>query len=165
MAKTKKSNVTENTTTTTKEEKTMKKQNQEQELVVKENASKENARIEEMFTALKSAQCKKDLVDTMNAYGYRTTTIPTTTPNKNDLYIQLSDKSRVLFTSKSIKVYTNQANAEGLQAVNKDFQFDLVNDGSYRTKRTTIGNNLENFTTVFNYFLGCGFIEALPTLK
>lgn len=139
---------------TNKEEKVMKQQ---------KNSEKKNQDYSTMYEELKGATCKRDLVDTMNAYGYRTTTIPTTTPNKNDLYIQFADKSRLLITSKSLKVYTCSENAEAM--ADKEFYFDPVNDGSYRTKRATVSNNLENFTKIFSYFLGKGYIEALPALK
>lgn len=103
---------------------------------------------EKLFNELCECNTKHQLVDTMNKNGYRTTTQPTDTPNKNDLYIQFIDKSRVLISSKSLKVYTNDENASEL----KDFTFDKVNDGSYRTKRATISKTVENFNKVFDYF-------------
>ena len=103
---------------------------------------------EKLFNELCECNTKHQLVDAMNKNGYRTTTQPTDTPNKNDLYIQFIDKSRVLISSKSLKVYTNDENASEL----KDFTFDKVNDGSYRTKRATIAKTVENFNKVFDYF-------------
>lgn len=103
---------------------------------------------EKLFNELCECNTKHQLVDTMNRNGYRTTTQPTDTPNKNDLYIQFIDKSRVLISSKSLKVYTNDENASEL----KDFTFDKVNDGSYRTKRATISKTVDNFNKVFDYF-------------
>ena len=122
----------------------------------KSNTTKTNVTIEtkfekynELYDALLKCETKKQLVDTMNMYGLRTTTTPTTTPNKNDLYIQFIDKSRVLFTTKSLKLYTNDDTATKFN----DMVFDKVNDGSYRTKRATVSNTIENFIKLFSYFL------------
>lgn len=118
-------------------------------------------KIEKLFDELTTAQTKLELVNALNRYGLRTTTIPTTTPNKNDLYIQLFDKSRILFSAKSMKVYTNETHAT---ALNEKFEyvFDKVNDGSYRTRRTTINKTVENFKQLFEYFASNGCIEKLP---
>ena len=129
----------------------------------KTNATKTNAKYNDLYTELLTATCKRDLVDTMNKYGYRTTTIPTTTPNVNDLYVQFSDKSRLLITKQSLKVYTNNDHATALNKVDNKFYFDNVNDGSYRTKRSTVANTLENFTTIFEYYFKNGCIDLLPT--
>lgn len=119
-------------------------------------------RLEVMYNALQTATCKRDMVNVLNQYGYRTNTTPTTTPNKNDLYIQLFDKSRMLFTSKSLKVYTNDDNATAINELDNSFIFDNVNDGSYRTKRATVTNNYDNFKKVWSYFESNGMIDYLP---
>jgi hypothetical protein len=46
-------------------------------------------------------------------------------------------------------VYTNDENANKL----KIGEYDMVNDGSYRVKRATVKNTLENFTAILEYFL------------
>ena len=142
----------------------MKKKTQEQEVkeVKIDNATKENAVYDKIYQEFKTATCKKDLVDTLNRYGIRTNTTPTTTPNKNDLYVQFYDKSRLLITNKSLKVYTNNAHAEALAS--NEFYFDTVQDGSYRTKRATVANTIENFKTIFTYFETAGLIEKLPAM-
>jgi hypothetical protein len=116
-------------------------------------------KINALYNELIVCKTKHALVDTLNKYGLRTTTIPTDTPNVNDLYIQLCDKSRVLFGAKSLKVYTNESHATALSM----FTFDRVNDGSYRTRRATVAKTVDNFKTVFEYFAKNGCIEKLPT--
>jgi len=132
----------------------------------KTNTTKTNKttteRLEVMYNTLQTATCKRDMVNVLNQYGYRTNTTPTTTPNKNDLYIQLFDKSRILFTSKSLKVYTNDENAKNINALDDTFKFDMVNDGSYRTKRATVSNNYDNFKKVWSYFENNQMIDYLP---
>jgi hypothetical protein len=130
------------------------------------NATKTNApatalaftQYEAIYNELIACTTKKQLVDTMNKYGLRTTTIPTTTPNTNDLYIQFSDKSRLLIAKKTMKLYTNDARKSEFPGL----QFDKVNDGSYRTTRATIAKSLENFKAVFAVFMNCAD-NYLPT--
>lgn len=93
---------------------------------------------------------KKQLVDTMNKYGLRTTTKPTTTPNINDLYIQFIDKSRLLITKKSLKLYTNESRMTEFDC---GMVFDTVNDGSYRNRRATVNNTVETFKSIFSVFM------------
>ena len=138
----------------TKEEKTMKK--------LTTNATKTNSTYSAIYEEFKTATCKKDLVDSLNRHGIRTNTTPTETKNKNDLYVQFYDKSRLLITSKSLKVYTNEEHANGLAS--KEFYFDPVNDGSYRVKRATVPNTVENFERILSYFEGVGCLEKLPEL-
>lgn len=115
------------------------------------NATKVNRTIDytALYTALIKCNTKKQLVDTMNSFGLRTTTLPTTTPNKNDLYIQFIDKSRVLFGVRTLKLYTNDETTKCFG----DWYFDGVNDGSYRTHRATVPNNIDNFKLILQYFL------------
>lgn len=136
----------------------------------KSNTNKVNATatatanvISSIFDEITTATCKRDLVDTMNKYGYRTNTTPTTTLNKNDLYFQLFDKSRILVTSKSLKLYTSNDIANEISTDNKTFVFDNVNDGSYRTKRATVHRTVDNFKYIFEWFLNHGFIDKLPS--
>lgn len=106
--------------------------------------------VDALYSDLNQCITKHQLVDTMNMYGLRTTTQPTDTPNKNDLYIQFNDKSRLLIGTKTIKLYTSDTIAS-----EKHFSglvFDKVNDGSYRVARATMQNTIDNFKTVFNYF-------------
>jgi hypothetical protein len=117
---------------------------------------------EKLYNALIECETKHQLVDVMNMFGLRTTTQPTDTKNKNDLYIQFNDKSRVLIGKRMIKLYTcdeiaNDKYFDGLT-------FDVVNDGSYRTKRCSIANNVENFKKFFSYFLNDN-ANYLPTMK
>jgi len=156
---------TNNTTNTTKATKTTKAQETKEKKVMKTtktNATKTNNNYSKIYDEFKNATCKKDLVDTLNRYGIRTNTTPTTTPNKNDLYVQFNDKSRLLITTKSLKVYTNDEHATKL--ADNTFYFDNVSDGSYRTKRATVSNTLENFTKIFTYFEQSGCLEKLPAL-
>jgi hypothetical protein len=131
---------------------------------VTKNTTTENTtvfnRYDALYNDLLKCECKMQLVNTMLSYGLYTTTTPTTTLNKNDLYIQFGDKSRLLITAKSLKVYTNDDNASKL----KIGDYDMVNDGSYRTKRCTVKNTLENFTTILSYFLTDNR-NYLPTTK
>ena len=125
-------------------------------------------KINALYSELIVCKTKHALVDTLNKYGLRTTTIPTDTPNVNDLYIQLCDKSRVLFSAKSLKIYTCNDHAKRIDKVfgvdEKHSMFDNVNDGSYRVKRATVAKTVDNFKTVFEYFAQNGCIEKLPTV-
>ena len=103
----------------------------------------------EIYNALSACKTKKDLVDTMNRFGLRTTTQPTTTPNINDLYIQFIDKSRLLITGKSLKLYTNEARVNDFTGL----QFDIVNDGAFRNRRATVHKSVEMFTAIFEVFM------------
>ena len=123
----------------------------------KTNATKTNANYTDLYTDLLKCGSKFELVATMIKHGYYTTTQPTTTPNTNDLYIQFNDKSRLLIGKKSLKLYTNDEHAKQF-----DLQFDKVNDGSYRVKRATVANTIENFTLIFNHFKP---LAIAPTLK
>ena len=118
------------------------------------NATKTNVTInyETLYNDLIDCKTKCELVTTMLQYDLYTSTKPTTTANANDLYIQFNEKSRLLISKKSLKVYTNNDNANAINAIDKNFIFDSVNDGSYRVKRATVAKTIENFTTIFKYF-------------
>jgi hypothetical protein len=145
------------------------------------NATKNNRtiNIDELFTELSTATCKKSLVDTMTKFGLQCVTSPTTTPNTNDLYLQFNankcgDVSRVQLTSKSIKLwctkyvaslfiddYAKMSEKQRNDELSK--LFDNVNDGSSRKYRQTIARTIENFTTVFNTLFDNGVIVPLKT--
>lgn len=125
----------------------------------KTNNTKTNATVEmvfdnyeKLYNALIECETKHQLVDTMNLFGLRTTTQPTDTKNKNDLYIQFSDKSRVLIGRRTLKLYTNDEHAKSFDGC-ENVYFDDVNDGSYRVKRATVPNNIDNFKLFFSHFL------------
>ena len=120
----------------------------------KTNATKTNVTInyETLYNELIECKTKCELVTTMLQYGLYTSTKPTTTANANDLYIQFNEKSRLLISKKSLKVYTNNDNANAINAIDNNFIFDSVNDGSYRVKRATVVKTIENFTKIFKYF-------------
>ena len=103
-----------------------------------------------IYDDLCACTTKKQLVDTMNKYGLRTTTQPTTTPNINDLYIQFIDKSRLLITKKSLKLYTNENRMIDFEC---GMSFDVVNDGSYRNRRATVNKSFETFKSIFSVFM------------
>lgn len=126
------------------------------------NAEKVNSKVDysKLYEELIVCRTKQELVTTMLGHGLYTSTKPTTTANLNDLYIQFNEKSRVLITSKSLKVYTSADHANALS--NEVFQFDNVNDGSYRTRRATVARNVENFIAIFNYF---GSINAFSVVQ
>ena len=120
----------------------------------KTNNEKTNATInyETLYNELVECKTKCELVTTMLQYGLYTSTKPTTTANANDLYIQFNEKSRLLISKKSLKVYTNNDHSTAINAIDNNFIFDSVNDGSYRVKRATVAKTIENFTTIFKYF-------------
>ena len=126
------------------------------------NSAKVNSKVDysKLYEELIVCRTKQELVTTMLGHGLYTSTKPTTTANLNDLYIQFNEKSRVLITSKSLKVYTSVDHANALS--NEVFQFDNVNDGSYRTRRATVARNVENFIAIFNYF---GSINAFSVVQ
>lgn len=114
----------------------------------KTNATKTNVNYQSLYDELNKCGSKYELVATMLKHGYYTSTTPTQTKNLNDLYIQFTDKSRLLITKKSLKLYTSDEHATKFNGL----QFDRVNDGSYRVKRATVQNTIENFEMIFNYF-------------
>ena len=120
----------------------------------KTNNEKTNVTInyETLYNELVECKTKCELVTTMLQYGLYTSTKPTTTANANDLYIQFNEKSRLLISKKSLKVYTNNDHSTAINAIDNNFIFDSVNDGSYRVKRATVAKTIENFTTIFKYF-------------
>ena len=120
----------------------------------KTNNEKTNTTInyEALYNELVECKTKCELVTTMLQYGLYTSTKPTTTANANDLYIQFNEKSRLLISKKSLKVYTNNDHSTAINAIDNNFIFDSVNDGSYRVKRATVAKTIENFTTIFKYF-------------
>lgn len=126
------------------------------------NSEKVNSKVDysKLYEELIVCKTKQELVTTMLGHGLYTSTKPTTTANLNDLYIQFNEKSRVLITSKSLKVYTSVDHANALS--NEVFQFDNVNDGSYRTRRATVARNVENFIAIFKYF---GSINAFSVVQ
>jgi hypothetical protein len=124
----------------------------------KTNANKVNTNYTSLYNELLQCTSKYELVATMLKHGYYTSTTPTQTKNLNDLYIQFTDKSRLLIGKKSLKLYTNDEHAKQFN----NLQFDKVNDGSYRVKRATVANTIENFTLIFNHFKQ---FAIAPTLK
>ena len=134
------------------------------------NATKTNITfsfdIDALYTELCDCTTKHQLVDAMNSYGLRTTTQPTDTPNKNDLYIQFNDKSRLLIGAKTLKLYTSESIAT--DDYFKSMHFDKVNDGSYRVARATVLKSVDAFKTIFNYFFNTvdgHELNYLPTQK
>ena len=119
----------------------------------KTNNTKTNVTVDftALYTAVNTAKTKNSLITAWLSNGYYTTTKPTTTANTNDLYIQLSDKSRLLFTKKYIKLYTSESIANGkyFKSIGKHTD---TNDGSYRKVIISVDNTIENFTKLFSYF-------------
>lgn len=122
--------------------------------VAKSNSKKVNnvVNFEKLYSELIECKTKCELVNTMLKYNLYTSTKPTTTNNINDLYIQFNEKSRLLISKKSLKVYTNNENANKISKLHNDFIFDNCVDGSYRTKRATVSKTIENFISIMNYF-------------
>ena len=122
--------------------------------VVKSNSKKINTNVnfEKLYTELIECKTKCELVNTMLKYNLYTSTKPTTTQNINDLYIQFNEKSRLLISKKSLKVYTNNEHSIKINKLHNDFIFDNCVDGSYRTKRATVPKTIENFINIMNYF-------------
>ena len=113
-----------------------------------ENATLSNINVKALYEDLITCTTKKALVDTMNRYGLRCTTLPTTTPNINDLYIQFIDKSRIQFGKKVMKLWTSEQVVKDLEVT-----YDQVNDGSYRKCRATLPKALEEFEKILKYML------------
>ena len=113
-----------------------------------ENANLSNINVKALYEELIACTTKKALVDTMNKHGLRCTTLPTTTPNINDLYIQFIDKSRIQFSKKVMKLWTAEQVVKDLELT-----YDQVNDGSYRKCRATMPKAVEGFEKILNYML------------
>lgn len=123
------------------------------QLALVENATKTNKSINDidfasLFDALNKCTCKSDLVDVVNEFGIYTSTKKSTNQCLTDLYIQLFDKSRVLLSKKSIKLYTCSAVASEF----KQFTFKPCNDGAYRKCYATVEKSVENLKSIFEYF-------------
>ena len=134
----------------------------------KSNATKTNVNVNfsALFNDLCECKTKNALSTVYNKYGFKCVTAPTTTNNTSDLYTQFNankcgDVSRLMFTSKSLKVYASNAVRDGLMKVDKSFQFDTVNDGAVRKSRLTVARTLENFTKIFGYFVSSGIVLPL----
>lgn len=133
--------------TTTKETKN--------EIAVKENTKAvvvKTSQFATLFDALVKAETKAGLVKAMTEAGWSCKTKPTTTPNKGDLYIQLTDGSRLQFKEKTINFYTNEDIANKFT----DLEFKPVNDGKYRTKRAIVTKTQEMFDRIFGWFTSEG---------
>lgn len=135
----------------TKTTKTVKNENKQ--LVLVDNASKTNKSINDidfttLFDELNKCKCKSELVDTINKYGIYTSTKKSTNQCVTDLYIQFFDKSRVLLSKKTIKLYT----CNDVASEFKQFIFKSCNDGSYRKCYATIDKTVENLKSIFEYF-------------
>ena len=125
----------------------------EKQLALSDNATKTNKSINDidfttLFDELNKCTCKSDLVDTVNKYGIYTSTKKSTNQCVTDLYIQLFDKSRVLLSKKTIKLYTCSDVASDF----KNFIFKPCTDGSYRKCYATIEKSVDNLKTIFEYF-------------
>lgn len=134
----------------------------------KSNATKTNATInfDALFNDLCECKTKNALATVYNKYGFKCVTAPTTTNNTSDLYTQFNankcgDISRIMFTSKSIKVYASDAVRDGIQSIDKSYVFDKVNDGAVRKSRLTVSRTVENFTKIFSWFINNGIVLPL----
>lgn len=117
------------------------------------NATKTNQSVDftALYDALNNAKTKNALITAMYANGYYTSTKPTTTANTNDLYIQFIDKSRLLFSKRTIKLYTCEsiASSKYFKSIGTH---KPTNDGSYRKVIVSVENTLDNFNKLFQYF-------------
>lgn len=119
-----------------------------------------------LFTELCECKTKNALATVYNKYGFKCVTAPTTTNNTSDLYTQFNankcgDVSRIMFTSKSIKVYASDAVRDGIQSLDKSYVFDKVNDGAIRKSRLTVARTVDNFTKIFSWFINNGVVLPL----
>ena len=108
----------------------------------------------ELYNNISKCLTKKEINAAFAEYGIFTTTEPTTTKNTSDLYFQFSDKSRIQFQKREIKLWTSLEVSEEKQF--EGFRCDDVSDSSYRIKRIGFDNNVENFALVLDYFVGKG---------
>lgn len=124
-----------------------------EQIALVDNASKVNKSINDinfidLFEKLNKCTCKSELVDTVNEFGIYTSTKKSTNNCLTDLYIQLFDKSRVLLSKKSIKLYT----CNDVASEFKQWLFKPCNDGSFRKCYTTIDKTVENLKLIFEFF-------------
>ena len=125
----------------------------ETQLAIVTNASKTNKSINDinfidLFDKLNKCTCKSDLVDVVNEYGIYASTKKSTNQCLTDLYIQLFDKSRILLSKKTIKLYT----CNDVASEFKQFMFKPCNDGSYRKVYATVDKTVENLKLIFEFF-------------
>lgn len=117
-----------------------------------ENETKLNVKfdVEKFFKSYIECNTKHEIVNLCQSVGIYTTTKPTDTPNKNDLYVQLFDQSRLKLNNKSIQVWCNDDTAVELEKV-FECKSDIVHDNA-RTKRLTLSKTTETLEKVFDWF-------------
>ena len=104
-----------------------------------------------LFDSLCECKTKHELIETLHAFGFHSDTLPTDTPNVNDLYFQLEDGTRLWFRENKIVLLTSDAISR--DAYFRKYSFRPSTDGKYRTKQADIPRELEDFTYVFKFFL------------
>ena len=109
---------------------------------------------DELLNDLNRSETKYEVYQALMKQGIRTSTNPTQTRNKNDLYFQLADKSRIQIEAESIKLLTNEAVSRNHAFEMFSFK-DVTNewDGRNRTKFTTVRKTTENLKIIMDYFL------------
>lgn len=109
-----------------------------------------------LFEELCICETKKQLVETWERYGLRTTTKPIDSPTIDDKYLQMLDGSRIQISKTTIKLFT----AEGILA--NDYFDEIrgaakdVNDGSYRKLRVTMDKDEKAFAFLIRFFVNKG---------
>jgi len=103
-----------------------------------------------LYEKLCKAQTKHDMLDALNQYGIESSTKPTLTRNKQDLYFQMMDYSRIHFIGSKIKLWVTEPVSRSKWF--EGFTFQDVNDAP-RTKRAEVPKTLDNFIKIMSYFI------------
>lgn len=130
-----------------------------------ENKTKTNVKfdVEKFFKSYIECSTKHEIVSLCAKSGIYTTTKPTDTPNKNDLYVQFFDNSRLKLNNKSIQIWCNDDTAIELEKV-FECKSDVVHDNA-RTKRLTLSKTTETLEKVFEWFgkHTLLYVDQIPT--
>lgn len=129
------------------------------------NETKTNVKfdVEKFFKSYIECNTKHEIVSLCAKSGIYTTTKPTDTPNKNDLYVQFFDNSRLKLNNKSIQIWCNDDTAIELEKV-FECTSDVVHDNA-RTKRLTLSKTTETLEKVFEWFgqHTLLYVDQIPT--
>lgn len=150
---------------TTNKTKTTEKTNTKTVKKVTENITKMNVKfdVEQFYSEYIKCNTKHEIVSLCAKSGIYTTTKPTDTPNKNDLYVQFFDNTRLKLNNKSIQIWCNHDTAIELEKV-FECASDIVHDNA-RTKRLTLSKSVDTLEKVFDWFgkHTLLYVDQIPT--
>lgn len=100
---------------------------------------------EQFFDELLKVRNKTQLIELCNKNNIYTVTKPTAC--SSDIYVQFFDGTRIKITKKSIMLYTSETRSKCFKQF-KNYIFDNVHDGEFRTHRLTVPLTFDNVTNI-----------------